>query len=162
MAPLILVTPSKVSQAHYHQLLFAAKSRGDQQIHFLFNPSITHLPGFLDDVADSTACPVVSGSPCVTHASFIKEKDYFAHYGVEHVFDALNLQEVTLLKRQMFDIWGERLGISEDENNFAMDQAWQALKALDLEMESRGLQVLQQAEQDNKVGRCQVSCRTRL
>lgn len=141
--------PSKVIQAHYHQLLFEVNKK--KPIDYLFNPSITHLPSFLEDVQDTTACPVVSGSPCVNHASFIKEKDYFAEQGVEHVFDALNLKERHLLQQQMFDIWGERLGITQDESDFAMAQAWQALDELDAEMQRRGLEVLQQAEANNQV-----------
>jgi len=143
--------PSKVIQAHYHQILFELNGDGDKHIDYLFNPSITHLPGFLEDVQDSTSCPVVSGSPCVNHASFIKEKDYFAEQGIVHVFDALNLKERTLLKQQMFDIWGDKLGITQDESDFAMGQAWNALNELDAEMQRRGLEVLQQAEETNKV-----------
>ena len=41
----------------------------------------------------------------------------------------MNFTEPNFLNRKMFDVWGERLGVTEDESDFAMAQAWKALVA---------------------------------
>ena len=142
--------PSKVIQAHYHDLMFNKHSTR-KPIHFIFNPSITHIPSFVEDTVENTTCPIVSGSSCVTHAAFTKEKDYFEQFGIEHVTHAVTLEEKMMLKRQMFSMWQDRLKITEDESNFALDQAWQALDQLNADMEQRGMEILLDAERNNKM-----------
>jgi predicted nucleotide-binding protein (sugar kinase/HSP70/actin superfamily) len=95
---------------------------------------------------------VVAGAPKVVRAAFTKETDYFARAGVDYVDAAMTLTEPTLLKRQMFEAWGERLGVSENESDFAIDQGLAALRRFDEEMQRRGLRVLEELERDNRVG----------
>ncbi len=142
--------PSKVIQAHYHDLMFEKHSK-KKPINFIFSPSITHIPSFIEDTVENTTCPIVSGSSCVTHASFTKEKDFFAEFGIEHVTNAVTLEEKAMLKRQMYSMWGERLRITEDESNFAMDQAWIAIDQLNEDMERKGMEILLEAEEKNKM-----------
>jgi len=145
--------PSKVNQAHIHNLLFKHhKPHRDKPLNYIFFPSITHVPTFIENTMDNTSCPIVAGSPCVQLASFTKEKDYFAERGIDYVYDAVTLEEKILLKRQMFEMWGERLGVTEDESDHAMDQAWEALQRLDNELERRGMELLERLERENKVG----------
>ncbi|PJB40325.1 MAG: CoA activase [Deltaproteobacteria bacterium CG_4_9_14_3_um_filter_63_12] len=142
--------PSKVVQSHIHNLLFR-KHTDSKPLNYIFFPSMTHIPTFVKNTMDNAACPIVSGSPCVTSASFTKEKDYFAERRIGYVFDAITLEEPLLLRRQMFEMWGERLGVTEDESDFAMNQAWEAMRLFDEEMERRGMEVLEQIERENKV-----------
>ena len=37
----------------------------------------------------------------------------------------------------MFETWGPRLGITEDENDHALREAWKAIRLFDQEMEKR-------------------------
>lgn len=141
--------PSKVIQAHYHNLLF--KKHEKEPLDFIFFPSITHIPTFVEGTQDNTSCPIVAGSPCVQHASFTKEKQYFTERNIEHVFDAVTLEERVLFAHQMFSIWGERLGVTEHENDFAVQQAFQALRQFDHEMQRRGMELLEKVEAENKV-----------
>ena len=142
--------PSKVIQAHYHDLLFEKHSK-KKPINYIFAPSMTHIPSFVEDTVENTTCPIVSGSSCVTHASFTKEKDFFKDAGVEHVTYAVTLEEKHMLKEQMFNMWGERLGITKDESDFALDQGWQALSALNEDLEKKGMELLLDAEENNKM-----------
>ncbi|TXD91658.1 CoA activase, partial [Mitsuaria sp. TWR114] len=48
--------------------------------------------------------------------------------------------------------WGERLGVTRDESDFAVDQGWAALRAFDSEMQRRGMQLLAQLEDEGRVG----------
>ena len=142
--------PSKVIQAHYHNLFFE-KHKKKSPINYIFDPSITHIPSFVEDTVENTTCPIVSGSPCVTHASFTKEKDYFSELGMEHMTHAVTLEEKALLKDQMWRMWGERLKISRDESDFALDQGWTALEQLNQDLQNKGLEILLDAEENNSI-----------
>ncbi len=141
--------PSKVCQAHVHNLLFR-KPR--HRFSYIFFPCITHVPSFVVNTMDNTSCPIVAGAPKVVRAAFTKETDFFASRGVEYVDGAVTLTEPNYFARQMFEMWGERLGITEDENDWACRQGLAALRALDQDLQRHGLEILQSLERENKVG----------
>ncbi len=128
--------PAKVTQAHIHNLLFDHHEK--RPLDLIFFPSITHIPTFVENVADTACCPIVSGTPNVIKAMFRKETDFFAQRGIRYVDPAVSLSEPRLLKRRMYEQFRELLGISEDENNFAIDQAFLALQAFDKMMQDQG------------------------
>jgi activator of 2-hydroxyglutaryl-CoA dehydratase/predicted nucleotide-binding protein (sugar kinase/HSP70/actin superfamily) len=142
--------PSKVSQAHIHNLIF--KKHAKQPLDFIFFPCITHMPTFVAGTQDSTSCPIVAGAPKVMRAAFTKEVDFFARAGIEYVDDAVTLQEPHYFARQMFETWGRRLGITEDESDHACREGMEALRVFDREMERRGLELLEKLEEEHKVG----------
>jgi activator of 2-hydroxyglutaryl-CoA dehydratase/predicted nucleotide-binding protein (sugar kinase/HSP70/actin superfamily) len=142
--------PSKVSQAHIHNLIF--RKHPKTRLDFIYFPCITHMPTFVEGVMDSTSCPIVSGAPKVMRAAFTKEVDFFARAGIEYVDAAVTLQEPHYFARQMFEAWGERLGITEDENDHACREGMRALRLFDEEMERRGFEILEHLEATNKVG----------
>ncbi|QIF04529.1 BadF/BadG/BcrA/BcrD ATPase family protein [Roseimicrobium sp. ORNL1] len=143
--------PSKVVQAHLHHLLFKTHNPPESPLDYIFFPSITHLPTFVSPVMDSASCPIVAGTPNVMKAAFTKEQDFFASKGTEYVDGAVTLEEPAYFKRQMFEMWGQRLGITEDESDFAVDEGWEALRQTSLELERRGLEVLEKVESENKI-----------
>jgi activator of 2-hydroxyglutaryl-CoA dehydratase/predicted nucleotide-binding protein (sugar kinase/HSP70/actin superfamily) len=142
--------PSKVAQAHLHNLLFRKHTK--KPLDFIFFPCITNMPTFVAGTQDSTSCPIVSGAPKVMRAAFTKEVDFFARAGVEYVDSAVTLQEEHYFARQMFEMWGERLGVTEDESDHACRQGFKALRLFDEEMQRRGLELLEKLEADHKVG----------
>jgi predicted nucleotide-binding protein (sugar kinase/HSP70/actin superfamily) len=85
-------------------------------------------------------------------AAFTKEVDFFARAGIEYVDAAATLNEPHYFARQMFETWGPRLGITEDENDHAVREGFRALRLFDEEMERRGLELLEKLEEENKVG----------
>jgi predicted nucleotide-binding protein (sugar kinase/HSP70/actin superfamily)/activator of 2-hydroxyglutaryl-CoA dehydratase len=141
--------PSKVCQAHIHDLLFR-KPR--HKCDFIFFPCITHVPTFVVNTMDNASCPIVAGAPKVVRAAFTKETDFFAAQGVEYVDGAVTLAEPNYFALQMFEMWGERLRITEDENDWACREGFAALRALDDDLERRGLEILQQLEDECRVG----------
>src|ERR1700761_6618288 len=142
--------PAKVTQAHIHDLLF--HKHPAERLNFIFFPCITRLPSFVPGMPDAAACPVVAGTPKVMRAAFTKESDYFKRAGIDYVDAAMTLTEPHLLKRQMFEAWGERLQISEEENDFAMEQGFESLRRFDAELQQRGRLLLESLEQENRVG----------
>jgi len=146
--------PSKVVQAHIHELITHAhtdpkKRRGP--LDYIFFPGITHIPSWITHTMDTASCPIVAGSANVVKAAFTKETDFFARAGIEYVDPALTFTEPNLLKRTLFDVWGERLGITEDESDFAVDEGFAALHEVDRQLQERGKAILEQVTRENRV-----------
>ncbi|MEM9493053.1 MAG: acyl-CoA dehydratase activase-related protein, partial [Myxococcota bacterium] len=141
--------PGKVAQAHIHNILF--KHHEKKAVDYIFFPAITHIPTFVEGVMDTASCPVVSGTPNVVKAAFTKEIDFFAERDIEYVDPTVTMNERLMMKRQMFEVWGERLGITEDENDFAIEQGWKALAEFDRIMEDKGREILDQVEREDRV-----------
>ena len=75
--------PSKVVQAHFHQLLLPHCTR-EHPLNAIFFPILTHVPSFVKHALDATSCPIVAGTPDVMKAAFTKEQDYFKSRGIEY------------------------------------------------------------------------------
>jgi predicted nucleotide-binding protein (sugar kinase/HSP70/actin superfamily)/activator of 2-hydroxyglutaryl-CoA dehydratase len=141
--------PSKVCQAHIHNLLF--KHHEKKPLNYIFFPSITHIPTFIVNQMDTASCPVVSGTPKVIRAAFTKETDFFAERGISYLDTAVTLNEPLMCKQQMFAEWGPLLGLTVDENDFAVDQAFKAVQAFEDEMERKGREILGEVMRENRV-----------
>jgi len=142
--------PAKVGQAHVHNLLFHHHSP-EVPLHYIFNPSLTHVPSFVKNAQDYTSCPIVAGSPNVLKAAFTKEMDFFAQRGIRYIDSAFTLIEPHLLRRQLFETFAEVLQITEDESDFACAEAFTAMRLFDADMESKGRAILDEVERDNRV-----------
>ncbi|MBI1909598.1 MAG: CoA activase [Deltaproteobacteria bacterium] len=142
--------PSKVAQAHIHNLLFH-KHEETKPLNYIFFPILTHIPSFLEKVIDTACCPIVSGAPEVMKAAFTKENDFFKERGITYLDPAMTLNEPYLFKKQMFLSLGSILGLTEDESDFAVDQGWKALKMFDDELQQKGRELLDWAEANGKM-----------
>jgi len=142
--------PSKVGQAHIHNLLFH-HHEPDKPLSYIFFPTLTHIPSFVKNAMDYTSCPIVAGAPNVLKAAFTKEIDFFAERGIKYLDPACSLIEPNLLRRQLFSTFRDLLEVTEDESDFACDEAFEALRRLDVEMEKRGRAVLDQVEKDDRI-----------
>src|SRR5439155_18675072 len=76
--------PSKVAQAHIHNLLFHHHS-DEKKLAAIFFPCITHIPAQLVNVMDTASCPIVAGVPEVMKAAFTKETDFFATRNIQYI-----------------------------------------------------------------------------
>ncbi|MDQ0175482.1 BadF/BadG/BcrA/BcrD ATPase family protein [Bacillus chungangensis] len=141
--------PSKVAQAHVHNLLF--KHHEKKPLDYIFFPCITHIPTNLHNVMDSASCPIVAGAPNVIKAAFTKEVDFFATRGVSYLDPAVSFTEPHLMKKQLYEAFGDRLQITEDESDFAVDQGWKAMQLFDDEMQEKGRAIFEQIEQENRL-----------
>ncbi len=142
--------PSKVAQAHVHNLLFHHHSE-EKKLNYIFFPILTHVPSFGEDVMDKTSCPIVAGVPDVMKAAFTKEIDFFATRGIEYLDPALTFSEMTLTARRMFETWGPRLGITEDESDHAHREAMNALVQFENDLQEKGRAILETVEAENRV-----------
>ncbi len=146
--------PSKVIQAHVHELVFHAhtdekKRRGP--LDYMWYPCITTIPSWVTNVMDTASCPIVAGSPNVVKAAFTKEVNFFERAGIDWIDSALQFAEPWLLKKRLFETWGPRLGITEDESDFAADQGWAALHAFEDDLQQRGKQIIEDVERTGRI-----------
>jgi activator of 2-hydroxyglutaryl-CoA dehydratase/predicted nucleotide-binding protein (sugar kinase/HSP70/actin superfamily) len=148
--------PSKVAQAHIHNLLFHHHS-DDKKLNYIFFPILTHVPSFGEGVMDKTSCPIVAGVPDVMKAAFTKEIDFFAQRGIEYLDPALTFSEMTLTARRMFETWGPRLGITEDESDHAHREGMRALEQFERDLQEKGRAILETVEAENRVAILMVS-----
>ncbi len=142
--------PSKVAQAHIHNLLFHHHDE-QKKLNYIFFPILTHVPSFGEGVMDKTSCPIVAGVPDVMKAAFTKEIDFFKTRGIEYLDPALTFSELTLTARRMFETWGPRLGITEDESDHAHREAVRALSQFDRDLQDKGRAILETVEAENRV-----------
>ncbi|MCB9588592.1 MAG: CoA activase [Polyangiaceae bacterium] len=144
--------PSKVAQAHIHNLLFHKhEPERKRPLNYIFFPILTHVPSFVKDTMDNTSCPIVAGTPDVMKAAFTKELDFFAVRNIEYMSPALSFAEPLLLTRRMFEAWGERLGVTEDENDHACREAFKALKTFELDLQDKGRAILETVEAEDRI-----------
>jgi predicted nucleotide-binding protein (sugar kinase/HSP70/actin superfamily) len=141
--------PSKVVQAHFHQLFFHVHK--EHPLNAIFFPILTHVPSFVKHALDHTSCPIVAGTPDVMKAAFTKEQDYFKTRGIKYFDPALTFAEPVLTKQRLFETWRDELGITEDENDFAVKEAFAALERFDQDVQKQGKAVLDQVEAENRI-----------
>ena len=146
--------PSKVIQAHVHELIFHAhtdEKRRRGPLNFIYYPCITHMPTWVKNTMDNASCPIVAGSPNVVKAAFTKEVDFFAREGIEYVDASVTFTERNFLKKRLFETWGPRLGVTEDESDFAVDEGFAAWAAFDAKMQEKGKAIIEEVERENRV-----------
>ncbi|WP_437721756.1 BadF/BadG/BcrA/BcrD ATPase family protein [Sorangium sp. So ce861] len=142
--------PSKVAQAHIHNLLFHHHS-DEKKLNYIFFPILTHVPSFGEGVMDKTSCPIVAGVPDVMKAAFTKEIDFFKTRGIEYLDPPLTFSEMTLTARRMFETWGPRLGVTEDESDHAHREGMRALSQFERDLQDKGRAILETVEAENRV-----------
>jgi predicted CoA-substrate-specific enzyme activase len=142
--------PAKVAQSHVYALLYTKKF-ARKQCDYMWFPAITQLPGYVKHTMGQTSCPIISGTPKVVYSAFTKEKDLFAEQNIEYVEDSLDFDNKNLLKRQLFSTWQNKLRITQDESNWAVEQAWKALDKNDVDIMKEGRQILDDAVRDDEI-----------
>ncbi len=141
--------PSKVAQAHVHNLLF--HKHEERKLDAIFFPILTHVPSFVTSAMDTASCPIVAGTPNVMKAAFTKEQDFFGTRGISYLDPAFSFAEPTLMRKQCFEAFRDVLGVTEDESDHACTQAFAAMEALDADVQHKGRAILEQVEADDGV-----------
>jgi activator of 2-hydroxyglutaryl-CoA dehydratase/predicted nucleotide-binding protein (sugar kinase/HSP70/actin superfamily) len=141
--------PAKVVQAHFHHLLFHVHKQ--RPLNAIFFPILTHVPSFVKDTVDHASCPIVAGTPDVIKAAFTKEQDFFGTRGIKYIDPAFSFSEPVRMKQRLFETWKDLLEITQDESDFAAEQAFAALKRFDQDVQDKGRVVLEQVEAENRL-----------
>src|SRR6516165_6696118 len=117
--------PSKIGIPHVYNLIFQKHAK--KPLNTIFFPMIDTLHQSLKNCSGSNACPTVTATPNAVKAAFIKESDVFKENGIQYLDPILNIHDPKLFGLQMFQTWGPVLGLSQEENDRAVEVAYQAL-----------------------------------
>ncbi len=142
--------PSKVCIAHMHNLLEVKHKK--KPLDIIVFPQVDSMESWLSGNQGHRACPTVVGSVDTTKAAFVKEKDIFAEKGIDLVVPFVHMNEPKLCRREMFDSFKERLGLSEQENARAVDAGFLALERFHANLRDRGRNILKQLEDERRIG----------
>lgn len=142
--------PSKVGIPHIHNLMY--KIHKKKKLNYIFLPIVDTMPSDLIYAQQHHACPTVTATSESVKAAFIKESDLFKEFGIEYVNTYLYMTEPKLCAKQMYDEWAPKLGLSEEENNRAVEEAYIALDKFFSNMKKKARETIDMLEKENKIG----------
>jgi activator of 2-hydroxyglutaryl-CoA dehydratase/predicted nucleotide-binding protein (sugar kinase/HSP70/actin superfamily) len=142
--------PSKITIAHVHNLMFHKHSHKPLQV--IFFPMFDVLASPLVNTTGHNACPTVSVTPETVEAAYTKETDLFREHGIRYMHPLVNLSDRKLFARQMFEAWTPILGLSEEENERAIEIGYRELGKFEASIRHRAREVLDQLESQNELG----------
>jgi activator of 2-hydroxyglutaryl-CoA dehydratase/predicted nucleotide-binding protein (sugar kinase/HSP70/actin superfamily) len=142
--------PSKITIAHVHNLIFNKHLHKPLQV--IFFPMFDVLASPLVNTKGHNACPTVSVTPETVEAAYTKETDLFTEHGIRYVHPLVNLSDRKLFARQMFQAWAPILGLSEEENERAIEIGYRELGRFESSIRRRAREVLDQLESEQKLG----------
>jgi predicted nucleotide-binding protein (sugar kinase/HSP70/actin superfamily) len=142
--------PSKLAIAHFHNLLFKQHER--TPLNAIFFPMFDVLATPLVNTRANNGCPTASVTPETVEAAFTKETDLIAERGIRYVHPLLNLSHRKLFARQMMQAWGPVLGLSQEENDRAVEIGFRELARYESGIRHEARKVLDQLEAENRLG----------
>jgi predicted CoA-substrate-specific enzyme activase len=142
--------PSKVAISHIHNLIYVKHRR--TPLDCIFFPMLDVLTSHLHKTLAQNACPMVAITPEVVKAAFTKESDVFEENGMRYLAPLVHLSDHKLLSRQMFQAWESILGLSEEENERAIQAGFDALDAFQSDLRTRSREVIDSLEREDRLG----------
>ena len=142
--------PAKIGIAHVHNLIAIKGAR--KQFNVIFFPMFDVLTSPLFNIVAANACPTVTATPETVKAAYTKETDVFGDHGIKYLDPVVNLADRRLFSQQMFAAWKPILGLSEEENERAIDVGYAALKDYETGIRKRARECLDQLEREDRIG----------
>jgi predicted CoA-substrate-specific enzyme activase len=142
--------PSKIAIAHFHNLLF--RQHALKPLDAIFFPMFDVLATKLVNTRANNGCPTASITPETVEAAYTKETDLFAQRGIQYVHPLVNLSHRALFARQMLQAWAPLLGLSEKENQRAVDVGFRELERYESGLQRRARELLGQLEAEDRLG----------
>jgi predicted nucleotide-binding protein (sugar kinase/HSP70/actin superfamily) len=142
--------PSKVAISHIHNLIYVKHSR--RPLDLIFFPMLDVLTSPLHHTLAENACPMVAITPEVVKAAFTKESNVFEDHNMRYLAPLVHLSDRKLLCRQMFQTWGPILGLSDEENERAIQSGFDALDVFQSDLRRRSREVIDMLEREERLG----------
>ena len=142
--------PSKIGIPHVYNLIFQKHVK--KPLDAIFFPMIDTMNQPLKNCSGANACPTVTATPNAVKAAFIKEGDVFKDNGIQYLDPILNIDDKKLLTLQMFQTWQPILGLSEEENERAIEAGFKAFEDYERSMRKRSREMLDTLERENRLG----------
>jgi predicted CoA-substrate-specific enzyme activase len=142
--------PAKIGIPHVYNLIQEKHKKKPLNVIFFPMYDVLHSP--LVNLTGTNACPTVTATPATVKAAFTKENDVFAEHGIEYLDPILNFKDRKLFSFQMLKAWQPVLGISEEENDRAIEVGFQAMAAYEKGIRARARETLDQLEREDRIG----------
>jgi predicted CoA-substrate-specific enzyme activase len=142
--------PAKIGISHVYNLI--QEKHRKKPLNVIFFPMYDVLHSPLVKLAGTNACPTVTATPETVKAAFTKENDVFAEHHVKYLDPVLNFVDKKLFALQMLQAWKPILGLSEEENDRAVEAGFQALKDYESGIRKKAREVLDQLEREDRIG----------
>ena len=131
--------PAKIGISHVYNLI--QEKHRKKPLDVIFFPMYDVLHSSLVKLTGTNACPTVTATPETVKAAFTKENDVFAENNVKYINPILNFADRKLFALQMFQALEPVLGLSDEENDRAIEVGFQALKDYETNIRKRARQV---------------------
>ena len=142
--------PAKIGISHVYNLIQVKHRK--KPLDAIFFPMVDVLHSPLVKLTGTNACPTVTATPATVKAAFTKENNVFAEINVKYVDPILNFADKKLFAFQMYDALRNLLGLSEAENDRAIEAGYQALQNYETSIRKRAREVLDQLEREDRIG----------
>ena len=142
--------PAKIGISHVYNLV--QEKHKKKPLNAIFFPMYDVLHSPLVKLTGTNACPTVTATPETVKAAFTKENDVFAENNLKYIDPVLNFADRKLFAHQMLQALNPILGLSQDENDRAVESGYQALKDYETSIRRRARQVLDQLEREDRIG----------
>ncbi len=142
--------PAKIGISHVYNLI--QEKHRKKPLNAIFFPMYDVLHSPLVKIVGANACPTVTATPETVKAAFTKENDVFAEHNVKYIDPVLNFADRKLFAHQMLQAWQGVLGLSQEENDRAVESGFAALKEYETSIRHRARKVLDQLEREDRIG----------
>ena len=142
--------PAKIGISHVYNLI--QEKHRKKPLDAIFFPMYDVLHSPLVKIVAANACPTVTATPETVKAAFTKENDVFAEHNVKYIDPVLNFADRKLFAHQMLQAFQPVLGLSQEENDRAIESGFAALKDYEAGIRGRARQVLGQLEREDRIG----------
>jgi activator of 2-hydroxyglutaryl-CoA dehydratase/predicted nucleotide-binding protein (sugar kinase/HSP70/actin superfamily) len=142
--------PAKIGISHVYNLI--QEKHRKKPLNVIFFPMYDVLTSPLVKIVAANACPTVTATPETVKAAFTKENDVFAEHSVKYIAPVLNFADRKLFAHQMLQAWQPILGLSQEENDRAVEVGYKALAEYETSIRGRARLVLDQLEREDRIG----------
>src|SRR5216683_86987 len=139
--------PAKIGISHVYNLI--QEKHRKKPLNVIFFPMYDVLSSPLVKIVGANACPTVTET---VKAAFTKENDVFAEHNVKYLDPVLNFADRKLFAHQMLQAWQPILGLSQEENDRAVEVGYNALDDYESSIRRRAREVLDQLEREDRIG----------
>ncbi len=142
--------PAKIGISHVHNLI--QEKHRKKPLDAIFFPMYDVLTSPLVKIVAANACPTVTATPETVKAAFTKENDVFAEHNVKYIDPVLNFADRKMFAHQMLLAWQPILGLSQEENDRAVEVGYEALADYENRIRRRAREVMDQLEREDRIG----------
>jgi predicted CoA-substrate-specific enzyme activase len=142
--------PAKIGISHVYNLI--QEKHRKKPLDAIFFPMYDVLTSPLVKIVGANACPTVTATPETVKAAFTKENDVFGEHNVKYLDPILNFADRKLFAHQMLQTWQPVLGLSQEENDRAVEVGYKCLQDYETSIRQRARQVLDQLEREDRIG----------